>query len=163
MDNSIIIREAVPGEPSLAVNFYYKLFEEQFDFLPATEKYFLHAAEEYFDDEINNKLWLATENGKIVGSVCVVKKEKNKAQIRLFGTAPSTQGKGVGKALLKTAMDYCSQNNLTHIMLWTIDICKAALHLYKNAGFRKTEEKLNTTWAKYRMTEEKWEFFSTEQ
>lgn len=156
---SYIIREAKPGEPSLVVNFYYKLFEKQFDFLPNTEKYFLHAAEEYLEDTESNRLWVAEDAGAIKGSICIIRKNEHEAQLRLFGTDPSMQGQGMGKGLIKIAMDYCEMKQFDHIVLWTIDICKAALHLYEKAGFQKTETMPNNTWAKYEMTEEKWEFW----
>lgn len=158
MDSSIIIRTYKPGEPSLVVHFYYKLFEQQFDFLPNVENYFLHAMTELFDHPDRNELWIAEENGKIVGSVCIVGKDDGSAQLRLFGTDPSLQGKGVGKMLMQKAMDFCKEKNYSHVVLWTIDICKAARHLYGNFGFHLTDTKLNTTWADYEMTEEKWEY-----
>lgn len=158
MDSSITIRTYKPGEPSLVVHFYYKLFEQQFDFLPNVENYFLHAMTELFDHPDGNELWIAEENGKIVGSVCIVGKDDGNAQLRLFGTDPSLQGKGVGKMLMQKAMDFCKEKNYSHVILWTIDICKAARHLYSNFGFSLTDTKLNTTWADYEMTEEKWEY-----
>lgn len=153
-----IIRECKPGEPSLVVHFYYKLFEEQFDFLPSTEQYFLHAMIDLFGDERNNKLFVVEYNGAIVGSVCIVKLAEHEAQLRLFGTSPILQGKGVGTELMKIAMDYCREKEFHHVVLWTIDICKAARHLYGKFGFKLTDTKPNTTWAKYDMIEEKWEY-----
>ena len=158
MDTNIVIRLYKPGEVSLVVHFYYKLFEQQFDFLPSTEQYFLHAAAELFDDCKGNGLWVAEEDGNIIGSICIVNKGNGTAQLRLFGTHPSAQGKGIGKKLMQTAMDFCKENGYQHIYLWTIDICKAALHLYENFGFRCTDTKPNDTWANYHMTEELWEF-----
>lgn len=154
-----IIRETKPGEPSLVASFYFKLFEEQFDFLPVVEKYFLNAIAELYDDP-DSKLWIAEENGEIKGSICVIKKGEGEAQLRIYGTHPSTQGKGLGQELFKTAMDYCEEKGFRHLYLWTIDICKAAVHLYDKAGFKLTETMKNTTWADYEMTEEKWEYFA---
>lgn len=110
-------------------------------------------------DNKNNKLWVAEENRKIVGSICIIDKGNGTAQLRLFGTHPSVQGKGVGKALMQTAMEYCNDMNYKYIFLWTIDICKAALHLYETFGFKCSETKPNDTCANYHMTEEKWECF----
>ena len=157
MNSEIIIREHKSGEPSLVVNFYFKLFEEQFGFLPVVENYFLHAMTELYDNE-NNKLWIAEENGKIVGSMCIVEKGDGSAQLRLFGTHPNTQGKGVGKRLMQTVMDYSKEQGYRHLYLWTIDICKSALHLYEKYGFCCTDKKPNDTWANYHMTEELWEY-----
>lgn len=103
-------------------------------------------------------MWVAEEDGIIKGSICIVKKSDIEAQLRLFGIAPPLQGKGAGTQLMQAAMDYCKEKGYSHIILWTIDICKAALHLYEKFGFRFTESKQNTTWANYPMTEEKWEY-----
>ncbi|SHJ92184.1 Acetyltransferase (GNAT) domain-containing protein [Dethiosulfatibacter aminovorans DSM 17477] len=158
--NCLLIREAKPGEPSLVVHFYYKLFEQQFGFLPSTEKYFLHAMTELFDDQDGNKLWVIEEAGEIKGSICIVKKGNAEAQLRLFGTDISLQGKGAGKQLMQKAMNFCKERGYSHVILWTIDICESACYLYDKFGFRFTESKHNTTWANYLMTEEKWEYFA---
>ncbi len=156
--SDFVIREAKTGEPSLVSYFYFKLFEKQFDFLPNVEQYFLYAAAEVFDDPDGNKVWVLEKDGIIKGSISVVKRENHEAQLRLFGTEPSLQGKGAGKALMQMAMNFCKEKEYRHIMLWTIDICQAARHLYHKFGFKLTDTKLNTTWANYSMVEELWEY-----
>lgn len=163
MEPSITIRTYKPGDPSLVAHFNYKIFEQQFEFLPNVENYFLHIMTELFDHPERNELWLAEENGKIVGSICIIGKEDGSAQLRLFCTDPSLQGKGIGKMLMQKAMDFCKEKNYSHVMLWTIDICKAARHLYAKFGFQLTDTKPNTTWAEYEITEEKWEYFEAER
>lgn len=158
MNNDIQIRAYKPGEPSLVVNFYYRLFEKQFQFLPSTEQYFLHAMEELFVYKEGSELWVAVRGDQIVGSICIVYKGNSEAQLRLFGIDPSVQGQGVGSSLVKTAMDFCKKNNYHKVILWTIDICKAARHIYGKFGFVHTDSKPNTTWANYSMTEELWEY-----
>ncbi len=152
------IRETKPGEPSLVSHFYFKIFETQFDFLPNTEQYFLHNCMELFDEPEKSKMWIIEEEGRIKGSVCVIDRGGENAQLRMFGTDASLQGRGAGTALMQTAMDYCREMGYTHLSLWTIDICKAARHLYAKFGFRLTDTKPNTTWANYPMTEELWEY-----
>lgn len=75
-------------------------------------------------------MWIIENGGKIKGSICVIDRGEHDAQLRLFGMDASLQGKGAGKALMQTAMDYCKKMQYTHVSLWTIDICKAARHLY---------------------------------
>ncbi len=153
-----IIREAVTGEASLVSCFYFRLFEKQFNFLPNVEQYFLHAAAEIFDSPDGSRLWVVESDREIAGSICIVKRGSHEAQLRLFGIAESLQGKHAGDALLKTAMDFCAEKEYTKLSLWTIDICKAARHLYSKYGFHLTDTKLNTTWAAYPMMEELWEY-----
>lgn len=158
MERDSMIRTYRPGEPSLVAHFNYRLFEQQFDLLPNIENYFLHIVTELFDDLDGNELWVAEQDGKIVGSICVIGRGGGEAQLRLFATDPSVQGRGIGKKLMEKAMDFCREKDYHHVILWTIDICKAARHLYARSGFRPTETKPNTSWADYEMTEEKWEY-----
>ena len=69
-------------------------------------------------------MWIIENGGKIKGSICVIDRGEHDAQLRLFGMDASLQGKGAGKALMQTAMDYCKKMQYTHVSLWTIDICK---------------------------------------
>lgn len=153
-----IIRNSKPGEASLVVHFYYKLFEEQFAFLPHTEQYFLHAMEDLFGDADGNRLFVAEQDGQIVGSVCIAKLGPHEAQLRMFGIWGQAQGKGLGKKLMVAAMAFCAQRGYHHVCLWTADICQAARHLYGKYGFEMTDTKPNTDWARYPMMEEKWEY-----
>lgn len=59
---------------------------------------------------------------------------------------------------MQKAMNFCREKGYNHISLWTIDICKSALHVYDSFGFKMTETKPNDTWAAYHMTEELWEY-----
>lgn len=154
------IREAKPGEAGLVVNFYYHLFADQFNFRPLTEQYFLHAMEDYFNDPKGNILYVAEENGQICGSVCIAKTDEHAAQLRMFGVGPALQGQGAGNQLMTKAMDFCKEKEYQHVILWTVDICKAARHLYAKFGFQKTDEKPNDSWADYQMTEELWKYNS---
>ncbi len=157
-----VIREVRPGEPSLVSHFYFKIFETQFDFLPNVEQYFLHNCMELFDEPEKSKMWIIERDGAIKESICAIYRGEHEAQLRMFGMDESLQGKGAGKALMQTAMDFCKEMKYTHISLWTIDICKAARHLYAKFGFKLTDTKVNTSWADYTMTEELWEYVEDE-
>ncbi len=153
-----VIREAKTGEASLVSCFYFRLFESQFDFLPNVEQYFLRAASEIFDEPDGSRLWVIESENKIKGSICIVKRSDSEAQLRLFGMDGSLQGQHAGSALMDTAMEFCKEKGYTKISLWTIDICRAARHLYRKYGFQLVDTKLNTTWAEYPMMEELWEY-----
>ncbi len=160
MGESVEVREARDGEASLVAHFYFRLFQEQFDFLPGTEAYFLRAAAELYDDPEGNRIWVIEDQGEVCGSISIVHTGDDQAQLRLFGISPSLQGRGAGSALMRTAMEFCAARGYSHVRLWTIDICAAARHLYARWGFRLTDTKRNTTWADYPMMEELWEYSS---
>lgn len=156
--SNITIRTYRPGDPSLVCYFYYKLYAEQYRFNGSVEKYFIQGMAELFDDPKGSQLWVAEQNGSIVGCIAIVKKGAHEAQLRWFGVGMGVQGQGLGGRLLDAAMDFCREQGYTHVILWTIDILKPARHLYGKHGFAPTETKPNHEWADYPLLEEKWEY-----
>lgn len=154
----IMIRTYKPGDPSLVCYFYYKLYEQQYRFNGSVEKYFIKGMAELFDHPQGNQMWVAEQNGKIVGSIAVVQKGDHAAQLRWFGVSTDIQGMGIGNKLLETAMNFCKERHYTDLLLWTIDILKSARHLYGKHGFYMTETKPNYEWTDHELMEEKWEY-----
>lgn len=153
-----VIRAYRMGDPSRVCDFYTRLYEKQFHFHGSVERYFLAGMVELFDDPTGSCLWVAEQNGEIVGSVAVVKKADHLGQLRWFGVDTSMQGQGLGRRLLETAMQFCRRQGYTDLFLWTIDILKPARHLYGKFGFAPTETKPNNEWADSTLLEEKWEY-----
>ena len=139
MDKGISIRSYKPGDPSLVCYFQYKLYEELYHFNGMYEKEMLGGMAELYNDPEGSQMWIAEFNGEIVGDIAVIKRGHNHAQLRWFGVAPSLQGKGLGKQLLERAMSFCKEKEYTHITLGTLDILKAARHLYTKFGFYKVD------------------------
>lgn len=157
-NSDIIIRTYKPGDPSLVCYFYYKLYEQQYQFNGSVEKYFIKGMAELFDSPQGSQMWVAEKDHKIVGSIAIVKKGEHDAQLRWFGVGTEIQGMGIGNKLLETAMNFCKEHNYTDVILWTINILKPARHLYGKYGFQMTETKPNYEWASYELIEEKWEY-----
>ena len=155
--SSVMIREYRAGDPCRAALFYLGVFQDLYQFRDCTEKYFMHAAGEVYDDPEGNMLWVAERDGEVVGTVEIVRIAEHEAQLRLLAVDPSLQGEHLGSRLIETAIDYCIERGYSHVLLWTIDILKPARHLYAKYGFCMTNTKPNDEWADYHMTEEKWE------
>lgn len=156
--NEVFIRTYRPGDPSLVCYFYYKLYEQQYQFNGSVEKYFIKGMAELFDCPQGSRLWVAEKDGEIVGSIAIIQKGEHEAQLRWFGVGMKIQGMGIGNRLLEGAMDFCREHHYTDVILWTIDILKPARHLYGKYGFYRTETKPNDEWADYALMEEKWEY-----
>lgn len=155
---NVIIRTWQPGDASLVCYFYYKLYEQQYGFNGSVEKYFIKGMGELFDCPKESQMWVAELEGKIVGSIAIVKKASHAAQLRWFGVSQEIQGMGIGNKLLEKAMNFCEEHDYTDVILWTINILKPARHLYGKYGFYMTETKPNYEWADYELIEEKWEY-----
>lgn len=103
-----------------------------------------------------DRIWLAESNGRIIGSIAIVGHSIADAQLRWFLVHPDYRGLGIGKELLKEAVQFCKERKYQTIFLWTTSELVEAEHLYAHFGFSKTEEKTHEIWGK-RVTEEKYD------
>jgi GNAT superfamily N-acetyltransferase len=52
---------------------------------------------------------------------------------------PKFHGRGAGKILLHTALDWCRERGFRTIFLWTVDNLPQSRSLYEATGFRVTQ------------------------
>ena len=107
-------------------------------------------------DRRKDHLWLAEESGRIVGSIAIAGQADHTAQLRWFLVHPEMRGSGLGGGLLRDALEFCRSNEFRSVFLWTLSDLKAAAHLYRQAGFHRTEQKTHEIWGAMR-TEERYD------
>lgn len=92
--------------------------------------------------------WAATEGGRFAGSVAIDGREAGTegARLRWFIVVPNRQGTGLGKSLLRRAVDFCRQEGFHRVYLWTFEGLEAARALYEDEGFRLCEEHVVAQW-----------------
>lgn len=78
------------------------------------------------------------------------------ARLRWFIIAPEFQGRGIGRELIRAAIEFCRDAGYKKVFLWTFRGLEAARKLYEEAGFRLTEESEVDQWGS-RITEQKFE------
>ncbi len=61
---------------------------------------------------IRNVCGLLKKNNKIMGSIAIVHVDDLTAQLRWFLLEKEIRGRGVGKKLITTALDFCSEKNI---------------------------------------------------
>jgi GNAT superfamily N-acetyltransferase len=92
-------------------------------------------------DARKNLLITAHNDRAMVGSLAVDCRtpEPDIAQLRFVIVDPAHQGRGAGKAMLNTALDWCHEAGFRKVFLWTVDHLPESRSLYEKAGFRVTE------------------------
>jgi ribosomal protein S18 acetylase RimI-like enzyme len=103
-----------------------------------------------------DRIWLAENRNRIIGSIAIVRRPKGEAQLRWFFVHPKYRGHGIGKELLKEALRFSKRRNYKAVFLWTTSELDAARHLYIAVGFRKTKETKHMIWGKV-VKEEKYD------
>ena len=101
-------------------------------------------------EPLRDGLWLALEGSEVHGSIVIdgIRAQTEGAHLRWFITSDSHRGKGVGRALLGAALEFCRTRPYSKVYLWTFDQLPAARHLYEQHGFTLELEKRGTTWGK---------------
>jgi DNA-binding MarR family transcriptional regulator/GNAT superfamily N-acetyltransferase len=109
-------------------------------------KTFYEFLEHYSADK--DRIWLATYNDQIVGSVAILGRPDEEAQLRWFLVHPVFRGTGIGRHLLETALAYCREKKFKRVYLLTTDVQQKAISMYKKAGFCPTTSVEVNQWGK---------------
>jgi GNAT superfamily N-acetyltransferase len=128
----------------------------QHGILYAAEYGFDHTFEAYVAESLaefgkagpgrRDRLWIAESDGRLVGSIGIVGREENTAQLRWLLVAPEARGSGLGRRLVGDALAFCREVGCDSVFLWTVSALTAAARIYVEAGFRLTEEYERTAW-----------------
>jgi GNAT superfamily N-acetyltransferase len=91
---------------------------------------------------------LATVNGRVEGSITIdgIHALDKGAHLRWFIISDALRGKGAGRQLIYTAIDFCRIRGYKMIYLWTFEGLNAARHLYEDAGFKLIKQQRGLQW-----------------
>jgi DNA-binding MarR family transcriptional regulator/GNAT superfamily N-acetyltransferase len=82
------------------------------------------------------RCWIAELDGQRVGSVFVVRKSKNVAQLRMLILTPEARGLGLGARLTDECITFARAKGYKKMLLWTNSCLDAARALYARRGFK---------------------------
>lgn len=96
----------------------------------------------------HNSIWVARSEGAIVGSITIDGEDLGDgvAHLRWFILGDEARGAGLGRTLLRRALNFVDERGFDETHLWTFDGLKAARHLYQTHGFMLAEERPGTQW-----------------
>jgi putative acetyltransferase len=80
-------------------------------------------------------LWIALAGGDVAGSVALRDLGERAYKLKRMYLRPAHRGRGLGKRLLATALDWARANDARVVRLDTAEGMVAARRLYESAGF----------------------------
>jgi GNAT superfamily N-acetyltransferase len=92
-------------------------------------------------DPQRDRCWIAELDGKIVGSIFIVKHMESTAKLRMLYVEPEARGHGVGRKLVDAALEFSRAAGYVNVMLWTNPQLTAARRIYEAVGFKMIEER----------------------
>src|SRR3569833_2157576 len=139
----VVIRSHRIGEIGWMVHRQGLLYNQQFGWNGDFEALLAGIYRDYHDapDAPPKDLWVAEQNGAVVGSIFVMPSEglEGSAQLRMLYVEPSARGQGVGAALVAQAVNFARANGYERMRLWTHTIQQSARRIYAAAGFTIVE------------------------
>jgi len=101
-------------------------------------------------DKTRDGFWVAEDDGKIAGSVSIdgIEGKTKGARLRWFIIDPEFHGRGIGRMLMKEAVEFCKTSNHRKIYLTTFAGLDPARHLYEAFGFVLCGEWEDAHWGK---------------
>lgn len=137
-----------PGDLGYITYLHGKIYSEEYGFDTSFEPYVAKPLSEFSlsEDRDRQRIWIIEKNEKIVGCIAIVDSGDNEAQLRWLLLTSETRGMGLGKLLVKEAVEFCREKEYSNVYLWTIDALPAARGIYLKHGFELTEEIHHPMW-----------------
>ena len=116
----------------------YKIIKEEYARAPYREKWTYEngiKTLKYYSKW--GEIYVAEIENKIVGFIVMHKEHYNDGEqihVKELAVKKAFQGRGIGKALIKKAEDYCKTKRIKHIYLTTSKDAPA-FHFYMNLGY----------------------------
>lgn len=131
-----------PGDLGTVTRLHGELYAAEHGFNHVFEAYVAESVAE-FGKQYNparDRLWLAEQDGQVVGMIGLVGRDSGAAQLRWLLVGPEGRGCGLGTRLLNECIGFAREAGYRSIYLWTVHTLEPAARLYHAAGFQLTEE-----------------------
>jgi GNAT superfamily N-acetyltransferase len=145
-----IHREFRPGDLGQLVYIHGVQNSADYGFNHVHEAYCAKIAVEFIldRDKRRSRAWLAKKEDKIVGSIFIVERPNNQAQLRLLFVDRTVRNIGLGRWLVEESIRYCRASGFNLVYLWTVEGLDRAISIYESVGFTRVAVKPVEEWGR---------------
>jgi len=132
-----------PGDIGRIIQMHGLIYSQEYNFGIEFEKYVTQGLLEFINNYDNDydRIWICEYNREIIGSLVLMHRSNNEAQLRYFLIMPEFRGIGLGKLLINSFLNFLIEKNYQRSFLWTTDQLSTAISLYTRIGYKFTKEK----------------------
>ncbi|WP_143306574.1 GNAT family N-acetyltransferase [Chitinophaga vietnamensis] len=126
------------------------LYHREYGYGLSFESYVAKGLNEFYEqyDPSQDRIWIAEHNGNIVGTLALMHRPGNAAQLRYFLIEPAYRGVGLGREMMALFMACFKERKYTSAYLWTSEEQETAASIYLRNGFQLAEEVDSTLFGK---------------
>lgn len=145
-DDKLVLRSHRHGDIGWIVETHGRLYAHERKWGMAFEALVARISADFLDNFKPGReaCWIAEKGGRRVGSVLLVEKSEQVAQLRLLLVEPAARGLGLGSLLVKQCEQFARTAGYEKIFLWTQTVLTSARKIYQAAGYRLVEESTHT-------------------
>jgi ribosomal protein S18 acetylase RimI-like enzyme len=150
-----------PGDVGAIIRMHGVCYAREYGFDVTHEAYVAGPLGQFvMNPNPRSRIWIAelegTDGSRMVGCIAIVEVSAEEAQLRWFIVEPEARGHGLGRRLLREAVQFCREAGYRSVFLLTVDKLTAAARLYQGIGFRLTHEEAGRWWG-VEMVEQRYE------
>lgn len=147
---SYVLRDPLPGDMGLVVANQAMVYAREYGWTSEFEALVAEIVAKFIRefDRSCERCWIAEKDGKMVGSVFIVRHDETTAKLRLLYVDASARGLGIGHRLVDECLRFARQVGYKRMMLWTNSVLVDARRIYEKAGFQLAEEEKHHSFGK---------------
>lgn len=145
-----VLRDPLPGDMGLVVANQAVVYAREYGWNSEYEALVAEIVAKFIRDLDRSceRCWIAEKDGRMVGSVFVVRQDETTAKLRLLYVDAGARGLGIGRRLVDECLRFAKQAGYKRMMLWTNSVLADARRIYEKAGFRLIEEENHHSFGK---------------
>ena len=143
----VVLRPHLPGDMGWIVESQTRMYSAAYKWGRGLEAVAARIVADFLDNYKPGReaCWVAEREGKRLGTVLLVERSEQVAQLRLLAVLPAARGFGIGSLLVKQCEKFARQAGYEKIYLWTQAELLSARKIYQAHGYRKVEESTHTS------------------
>ena len=147
------------GDIGGIIQMHATLYGTEYGYGIQFETYVALGLHEFFAayDTGRDRVWICEHGDRMVGSMLLMHRGSDTAQLRYFLIRPEYRGIGLGKRLMDLWMQSLRERGYRSAYLWTVDELPVATALYRRYGFTLIDEKPSTAFGKA-LREQRYDF-----